>query len=363
MEFSFGTLVFVIEFTVYLYIELYSIYRYRRFKYIADLNLLIAFSLALLTAIERYYITFLTDMAVITGIYRSINFFLMIEIFFMYNAFTIYYENKLTTSVFVFAFISGILTGAFLYDPTFMVAYDATTKNYNAVYSKALLLFIAPLILFAFVRIVQPLLRKSKSVVDKGDKRQIYMMAFGILLILTWGVGAILTSIPWLRMLRPLLFASGWIIWFLASRKDPFFLSISNARPKAIYVSDNSGHLYFNYAFDKTTEYEPELVTPLVSAVNMIAHDVFKSSNGIEQFKMGESVVIIINEDRFYYYLLATNLDDTLKGLLRFFAKESLDALKVTPNHSTADLNSLIGHTFNKLQIIDKEITTIPTVE
>ncbi|MCY3414514.1 MAG: hypothetical protein INQ03_22895 [Candidatus Heimdallarchaeota archaeon] len=363
MEFSVALLIFIFEFTVFLFIGGSSIQRYIRYRYIADLNLSLAFGLAIITAIQRYYITFLDDIKLITLIYRSLNFFLMVEIFFFYTAFTLYYKNEFTVSITVFGFITGILTGAFLYDPSFKVLYDEATKSYNGVYDSTLLLFIGPLIVFAFIRMVQPMLRKMRSVDNRKDRRQLLLMSLGITIILGWGVGAGFTSIASFRMIRPLLFALGWSIWFLSSRRNPFFLSISNAKPQSLYISDHTGHLYYNYDFEGEKNYEPEMVSALVTAINAFANDIFQTKRGVEQFKMGDSMIVTTQIDNYFFHLVVSNPDDTLVGMLKYFALESIGELNELNSHETADLNTLIRNTFSKLQIISKDITVLPEIE
>ncbi len=359
---NFATITFMVEAIVFSYMAIVSFRRYINIKYSADLQVMIASILAIIDSFLRVYITFLDNIDNITLIYRFINFILMIEIFFFYIAFTIYYKNKIGWNVVIFGFITGILTGAFLYDPSFKVAYDEPTQAYNGVYSNTLLLFILPLILFAFIRVIQPLLRKAKVVNNADDRKQLFSMSIGILIILIWGFSAALTFISVLRMLRPLIFVTGWAIWFIAGQSNPFFLSISNAKPLTLYISDETGLLYYNYNFEETQKYDAELVTPLVSAINSIANDVFQSKSGIESFKMGDSFVTAVKLDKYYFHLLSTDLDNTLEGMLRYFAKSSLPRLNSAKKNVRVDLDDIVENTFLKLLIISKDVKSVPEI-
>ena len=253
-----------------------------------------------------------------------------------------------------------------MFDPNFEVTFDELSQGWNAIYSPALFIIIAPLILLAFWQIVRPMLRKMRQLRSRRDKQQIAIMASGIVLILGWGFATVLTSIALIRISRPLYFAIGWLIWFAASQLNPFFLSITDSEPLALLVSDNTGHLFFSHEFETAEGYDAALVSALIQAINTMAISLFKSEKGVQSFDIGNKVVTSFETSGVYYHLLVTKESPTLASLLRYFASITVSKILEAHQFEYLDLSEDIVETFGRIQFIshhNNPSEPVPTLE
>jgi hypothetical protein len=352
------TILFIFELICYTFIFSSALYRYYKFKFSPDFYMGLGFVIIMLSSALRYIISFQNKVETATILFQLINGILVMPaVFCWFVGFHLYYKGEFNISVVLVGYLTGIIGGAFVFSNQVTVQYDNVTQNWNGIYPIYFFLLIVPLILIAFIRIIQPLLRRMNYIDEKRDKVTLLLMSFGVSLVLVWGITSAFTGIEYIRLFRPFSLPIGWLIWYLASQRNPFFLSVSTIQPLRIMITNSDGHLFFDHHFtDKTkTETKSELMAPLVQAINHMAKEVLDTRIGVKSYDVGGRKVISISIDEYYFHLISSDIDNSIISLFNYFSQNMINLLRNAPKSEYVNLDHEVTNYFNKLIIVRPE--------